>query len=410
MLVEGTLLPAAKEGKLKRHRLADAIKELEASATEAVDSTVKNMRHQGVDDIVSLGVGEPCFDTPDNIKEAAVKALMDGETKYQPTAGTFQLREAICRKLERENNIQTDPENVVVTAGGKFAIYLAFTAMLQEGDKVVLLDPAWVSYEAAAQMNGAKVKRVPSSAIDGFTPDLDRIESLMDNSVKIVVVNSPCNPSGAVLSESCLRQLSRIADKHGALIISDEVYDYQIYGQAHYSPASEFENIITINSFSKSYAMTGWRLGYSVAPADIVKGMIKIYSHSTSSVTSFAQWGGIEALESETSAAEVKKMQIAYTKNRSLMIELIKKSAYLDLACEPEGAFYCFPSYRFDMGSIEMASRLLKGCHVAVVPGLAFGRCGEGFLRLSYATESKDIEEAMGRMESFFQSLERESG
>lgn len=391
---------------MQHPHLADAIVEIETSATEAVDGKVKEMRSQGVNDIISLGVGEPCFDTPENIKNAAVKALMDGETKYQPTAGAMPLREAICRKLEKENNIKTDADSVVVTAGGKFSIYLAFTAMLQKGDKVVLLDPAWVSYEAAAQMNGARVIRVSSTAADGFLPDLDKVESVMDDSVKIIVVNSPCNPSGAVFSEDTLRQLARISARYGAMLMSDEVYEYQIYGQNHYSPASEFENIITVNAFSKSYAMTGWRMGYSVAPKDIVDGMKKIYSHSTSSVTSFAQWGGIEALESEISAAEVKKMQRIYAENRSLMIKLIHKSAYLDLDREPEGAFYCFPSYRFDMGSVEMATRLLEKYHVATVPGLAFGECGEGFLRLSYAADGKEIVEAMGRMETFFQDLE----
>lgn len=395
---------------MEQPRLADMIVELEASATEAVDSAVKNMRRQGIDDIISLGVGEPCFDTPDNIKKAAVKALMDGETKYQPTAGAFPLREAICRKLERENSIQSDPESIVVTAGGKFSIYLAFTAMLEKGDKVVLLDPAWVSYEAAALMNGAQVIRVPSSAANGFAPDLEKIESLMDDTVKIIVVNSPCNPSGSVFPAETLRQLARIAYKYGALLMSDEVYEYQIYGREHYSPAAEFENIITVNAFSKSYAMTGWRLGYSVAPADIVEGMLKIYSHSTSSVTSFAQWGGIEALEGEASGTEVQKMQQVYAKNRTLMIELIQKSAYLDLEREPEGAFYCFPSYHFDMGSVDLATRLLEKYHVATVPGIAFGQCGEGFLRLSYATDSKSLEEGMERMETFFKDLESGRG
>jgi aspartate aminotransferase len=192
--------------------------------------------------------------------------------------------------------------------------------------------------------------------------------------------------------------------------MSDEVYEYQIYGQEHYSPASEFENIITVNAFSKSYAMTGWRLGYSVAPTDIVEGMLKIYSHSTSSVTSFAQWGGIEALEGEASAEAVNKMQLAYTENRALMIELINNSAYLNLEREPEGAFYCFPSYRFEMGSVDLATRLLEEYHVATVPGVAFGQCGEGFLRLSYATDRKSLEEGMARMETFFKDLESDRG
>jgi len=393
---------------MQRQYLADTIVELESSATEAVDDKIKEMRHRGVNDIISLGVGEPSFDTPDHIKNGAVKALMDGQTKYQPAPGILPLREAICRKLKKDNNIITDPGNVVVTAGGKFSIYLAFTAMLQKGDRVVLLDPAWVSYEAAALINGAEIIRVPSDAVDGFQPDLERVESVMDDKVKIIVANSPCNPTGAVFSKDTIRQLARIADKYGAVLMSDEVYEYQVYGKQHYSPASEFENIITINAFSKSYAMTGWRLGYSVAPADIVEGMLKIYSHSTSSVTSFTQWGAIAALESELSAPEMQKMLEAYIQNRSLMIELINKSAFLQLPSKPEGAFYCFPSYPFDIGSVEMSTRLLEQYHVATVPGLAFGRCGEGFLRLSYATSPKEIEEAMGRMETFFQDLDRE--
>lgn len=390
--------------------LADVIVNLEASATEAVDARVKEMRRQGVTDIISLGVGEPCFDTPENIKKAAINALMVGETKYQPTAGAYPLREAICEKLKRENNINTDPDRVVVTAGGKFSIYLAFTAMLQEGDTVVLLDPAWVSYEPAAKMNGARVIRAPSSPADGFAPNLERVERVMDDSVKIIVANSPCNPSGAVFTEETLRRLAQLADNHGAVLLSDEVYEYQIYGRNHYSPASEFENVITVNAFSKSYAMTGWRLGYCTAPADIVAGMLKIYSHSTSSVTSFAQWGAIEALESDLSAAQVRIMTRAYAENRLLMIDLIRNSDYLDLAHDPEGAFYCFPSYRFDMGSVEMASHLLDECHVATVPGIAFGDCGEGFLRLSYATDGNKIREAFARMETFFRKLEGDRG
>jgi len=393
---------------VRNTRLADAIMKLEASATEAVDGAVKEMRSQGIDDIISLGVGEPSFDTPAYIKEAAIQALRDGETKYQPTTGIPALRQAICKKLAEENKINADPDQIVVTAGGKFSIYLAFTAMLQKGDRAVLLDPAWVSYEAAAQMNGAEVIRVSSLAADGFLPDLNKVESVMDDSVKIIVVNSPCNPSGAVFPMDTLRQLAQIAEKHGAILLSDEVYEYQIYDQEHYSPAADFDNVITVNAFSKSFAMTGWRLGYAVAPPDIVEGMTKIYTHSTSSVTSFAQWGAIAALEREESPSAVHEMQAEYARNRSLMIELINQSDYLDLDYEPQGAFYCFPSYRSNMDSVELATRLLQECHVATIPGIAFGQCGEGFLRLSYATDSQSIRAGMQRMESFFKELEQD--
>ncbi len=387
--------------------VAEAIVALEHSATEELDNKVKTMQLNGVDDIVSLGLGEPCFDTPESIKKAACDALMSGETKYQPTAGVFALRQAISRKFKIENNLDADPNHILVTAGGKFGIFLAFSTLLEEEDKVVLLDPAWVSYEAAAKLNGAEVIRIPTSAANGFVPDLDAVEKVMDDSVKIIVVNSPCNPTGVIFPKETIRSLARLADKYGALLMSDEVYEYQIYGEKSYSPGSEFDNVITINAFSKSFAMTGWRLGYVTAPESILEGMVKIYQHSTSSVTSFAQWGGIAALENIEARDAAGEMLKTYQKNRDLMLKFIDQSAYLSMEYRPEGAFYCFPSYKFDMGSVEMATMLLGDCHVATVPGVAFGQCGEGHLRLSYAAAKEDIIEAFNRMDELFKKLEK---
>ena len=390
---------------MRRTYLSKSTEALQPSSTEEVDNEVKRMRQNGIDDIVSLGVGEPCFDTPDHIKQAAIRALMNGETSYQPTKGVFALREAISVKLDSENGVKADPEDIIVTAGGKFAIYLAFQAILEKGDKILLLDPAWVSYESAAQMAGADVIRVSSAPGNGFKPDLENIKSAMDPRVKIIVVNSPCNPTGAVFSRDTIRALAELARDNHVLLLSDEVYEYQVYEGQHYSPASDFDNVLTVNAFSKSYAMTGWRLGYATGPKDVLEGMLKIYQHSTTCVTAFAQYGALEALCNEASKKSVERMKDGYRARRDLMTDLIKKSEFLSLECVPEGAFYCFVSYHSNLPSLVLAENLLKEKHVATVPGIAFGNCGENHLRLSYATSEEDILEAFRRMENFFREF-----
>ena len=387
---------------MSREILSEKIANLEPSATEEIDNTVKRMQQAGITDIISLGVGEPCFDTPDNIKRAASDALWAGETKYQPTAGSYKLREEICKKLKQENGIQVGVDDVIVTLGGKFAIYLAFQAVLQEGDQVIILDPAWVTYAPAAMMTGAGVVRVATDPAKGFQPDMKTIRRAMNPAIKIIVVNSPCNPTGAVFHRSVIREITEIAREHNALILSDEVYEYQVYEVEHYSPASEFDHVITVNSFSKSHAMTGWRLGYVTGPKEILEGMIKIYQHSTSCVTAFAQHGAIEALRAGASRQAAKQMLEGYRERRAVMMRLIEQSDFFDLRCPPQGAFYCFPSYRLNIPSLKLSKALLEEVHVATVPGAAFGTCGEGYLRLSYATSPDHMVEAFKRMHTFF--------
>jgi aspartate aminotransferase len=392
---------------MSRSILSQVIAGLEPSATEEVDNAVKRMRQKGVDDIVSLGVGEPCFDTPDNIKKAACDALWAGETKYQPTAGSYELREEICKKFERENGIKAGVDDIIVTAGGKFSIYLAFQAVLQKGDQVILLDPAWVTYEPAAKMAGADVVRIPTDAARGFQPDLAAIRKAMNPAVKILVINSPCNPTGALFEKSAIQEIAKITRDNGALLLSDEVYEYQVYDGELYSPGAEFDNVITVNAFSKSHAMTGWRLGYMTGPKEVLEGMIKIYQHSTSCVTAFAQNGAIEALKSEASRQAARQMTQGYRERRAVMVKLIEESEFFELKAAPQGAFYCFPSYHLDIGSVELAKALLEEVHVATVPGVAFGACGEGYLRLSYATSTELISEGFERMDTFFRRHQR---
>jgi len=382
------------------YKVAQKVANLELSATDEVDNIVKRMQRNGIKDIISLGGGEPCFDTPQNIQDAAEKALRAGKTKYEPTAGDYELREEISKKLKRENNIDASAEDIIVTPGGKFAIYLAFQAVLEPSDRVVILEPAWVSYKSMAQLAGAGIVSVDCAEADGFQPNLDAVKAAMDDSVKFIVVNSPCNPTGAVFDAATLHGIAEIAQRHGALVLSDEIYEYLIYQGEHYSPGSEFDNVVTVNSFSKSYAMTGWRLGYVTGPKKVLEGMIKIYQHSTTCVTAFAQAGAIEALTSGESRRASKQMAAGYKERGELMMELLDRSDFF--ACvPPQGAFYCFPSYTLDKPSLEFATELLEKAHVATVPGAAFGQCGEGSLRLCYSTSKENIAEAFDRIETF---------
>jgi aspartate aminotransferase len=229
----------------------------------------------------------------------------------------------------------------------------------------------------------------------------------MTPSVKVVVLNSPCNPSGAVFERGVIRMIAEMAADRKALVLSDEVYECQAYDCETYSPASEYDHVITVNAFSKSHAMTGWRLGYVTGPREVLEGMIKIYQHSTSCVTAFAQAGGVEALCSEVSRQASRHMTAGYRQRRDLMVGLIAEADYLEMPAVPQGAFYCFPSYRLDGGSVDVARALLEEAHVATVPGAAFGACGEGHLRLSYATTPEAIREGFERMGDFFHRRSR---
>jgi len=385
------------------YRLATNIANLLPSATEEVDNAVKRMRRAGVGDILSLGVGEPCFETPDRIIRAAQRALESGMTKYQPTAGDFELREEICRKLKTENHIDTTVEKIIVTPGAKFAIYLFFQAFIEKGDRVILIDPSWVSHDAIPRMAGAEIVRIPTCESDYFQPDLDAIREAFKQPVKCIILNSPCNPTGAVYPVGTIRTIVEIAKDHGALVLSDEIYEALVYEGQHFSPASAYDNVITVNGFSKTYAMTGWRLGYVTGPEEILEGMIKIYQHSASCVTAFAQAGATEALRSPEAQADVREMVSGFHRKRDLMLGLIRQSEFLECKCA-QGAFYCFPSYASQKSSLQIARELLEEVHVATLPGAAFGECGEYHLRLSYAASDGDILEALHRIETYMKA------
>jgi len=384
--------------------VATRLSALGSSATDQASNIAKELQSNGVD-VISLCDGEPKFDTPENIKEAAWKSLKAGKTKYGPTGGIAELRELIRDKFARENHINTNIQNIVVTPGAKFAVFLTFLTVLNEGDRVVLLDSSWVSYAQALKLTGAEAIRIGLNAEDNFQPDLEVIkEALSKKRVKLIVVNSPCNPTGAVFDRSSLLEITKFAKEQGVLVLSDEIYEHLIYEGEHYSPGSEFDNVITVNGFSKPYAMTGWRIGYVTAPKAIAEAMLKVYSHSVTCVAEFIQAGAVEALSSEESRRARDKMAQEYQQRRDVMMSKIEASEFFDCAT-PHATIYSFPSYRFKSSSIEFSSMLLKEAHVATVPGIAFGESAEGHVRMEYTPTKERIVEAFDRIESFLKKV-----
>lgn len=386
------------------YRLAQRVNNLQLSATDEIDNVVKRMQRAGINDIISFGGGEPCFDTPQSVQDAAIIGLRAGKTKYEPTAGDFELREEISQKFKRHNHIHAGVDDIIVTPGAKFAVYMVCQTLLQPGDKMMVLEPAWGSYVSNGELAGAEVIHIPSYEENGYQPDLDLIRKQMSKSVRIIMINSPSNPTGAVLSPETIRDIARIAQQYGALMVSDEIYEDILYQGERFSAGAEFDNVITINGFSKTYAMTGWRLGYVTAPREVIDGMIKIYQQSATCVNSFAQSGAIDALRNPKALADSQKMVDGYRERSVLISELIKESGFFK-GFIPQGAFYAFPSYTFKRSSLEVANLLLEKAHVATVPGSAFGDCGEGHIRFSYATSKENIIEGFRRMNQIADQL-----
>lgn len=385
-------------------RLSQRVERLKNSATAEIKNIVDSLQRDGVDDIISFGEGEPCFDTPASIQEAAISGLRSGKTKYEPTAGDYQLLEAIRDKLKRHNAILAGMDEIMVTPGAKFAIFMACQALLQPGDKVMILEPAWVSYVPNAELAGAEVIHIPSHEADGFQPDVDLIRKHMDKTVRLIIMNSPNNPTGAVYPRETIREIVGIAQQFGALLVSDEIYEDIIYEGERYSPASEFDNIITVNGFSKTYAMTGWRLGYVVAPPELIKGMIKIYQQSVTCVTSFTQPGAVDALVNPAVAEETAIMVQEYRERKELISGLIQQSGCFG-GFIPQGAFYSFPSFTFNRSSLEVTKILLEKAHLATVPGSEFGASGEKHIRFCYATSKENIIEGFRRISQIADQL-----
>ena len=374
--------------------ISSRVRHIPESATMKIADIAAKLRSEG-QDIISFSLGEPDFETPENIKRAAKTALDRGETHYTQGSGIPELQEAIAEKLKNDNNLDVSPADVLVTTGAKQAIFEAICTLIDEGDEVLLLDPAWVSYSAIVKFAGGKPVMVPVSEQEGYVPV--NLQSHMTRNTKLLILNSPCNPTGAVYGKNVIKAAAEAAEDHGVFVLSDEVYEKIIYGAKHHSIGSLVpDRTITINGFSKAYAMTGWRLGYATAPAPILQGMLKIQQHSVSNATSFVQRAGVEALRGDQGA--VRAMVAEFKKRRDIMIDALRK---MGIECAPpRGAFYAFAKVSQFGNSVEVTEKLLRDALVAVTPGSAFGPNGEGYVRLSYATSRQNIEDGINRIEA----------
>ncbi len=383
------------------YKLADRVGRMNPSMTLAIDAKAKEMRQSGID-VVGFGAGEPDFDTPAHIKQAASQALAQGFTKYTPVAGIPELRRAITGKFERDNGVSYAPEQIVVSCGGKHTCFNAMQVLCQQGDEVIIPAPYWVSYTEMVKLANAKPIIVPMDESTGFKMTPRQLRQAITAATKIVILNSPSNPTGAVYSPKELQDLADICLEHGVYILSDEIYEHLIYGRArHRSPASfgsEYQAITIIaNGFAKAWSMTGWRLGFCAAPLPIAKAMTTLQSHSTSNPCSFAQKGGVAALDGPQD--HMQEWCAAFQKRRDYALERLQAMPGV-MCCKPEGAFYLFPNISgTGLDSVQFCELLLEEQKVAVVPGVAFG--ADANIRISYATDMATIEKGLDRMEAF---------
>tara|TARA_B100000686_G_scaffold196123_1_gene203007 strand:- start:524 stop:1723 length:1200 start_codon:yes stop_codon:yes gene_type:complete len=395
--------------------ISDSLKRIKPSPTIAVSQKARELKATGKD-VIGLGAGEPDFDTPDNIKETAIKAIKDGDTKYTAVDGTPALKEAIVNKFKRENNITYKTDEITVGAGGKHVIYNLMMATLNKGDEVLIPAPYWVSYPDIVLLAGANPIVIECAEEQGFKLTAKDLESKITNSTKWLILNSPSNPTGACYSEQEIKNLSQVLKRNPHVhILSDDIYEHITYeGFKFFTIAQvpELKNrVITMNGVSKSYAMTGWRIGYAAGPKDIIKAIGKIQSQSTSNPSSVSQAAAVEALNGSQDFISVRSK--AFQERRDFVVKSL--NAINGINClNPEGAFYVFPSCKELIGKKDKKGKkiendsdfvqsLLENNGVAVVQGSAFGL--EGFFRISYATSMKNLEKAMSRIKDFCENL-----
>jgi len=375
---------------------AKRLQNITESATLRISNLANELKSQGKD-IISFSLGEPDFATPSHIIDAAKASLERGETHYTPSPGIPELRKAITEKLKKDNKIETKPGNIIVTPGAKQAIFEVILSVLREGDEAILFDPAWVSYDPCIQLAGARTIWAPTSRNNGFSPE--NISEYITKKTKLIVINSPCNPTGSVYSKETLKEIADISIDKNIFVLSDEIYEKIIYDREHISIASldgMQDLTITVNGFSKAYAMTGWRLGYVNAPKEVYEPMLKLHSHSVSQATSFVQYAGIAALRGDQ--APVASMVREFRARRDLLIRGLNK---IGIKCaRPDGAFYAFADVSEYGTGEKVAELLLNKAFVATTPGSAFGEAGNDFIRISYATSQERIKEALRRIEA----------
>lgn len=387
-------------------RLADRVLNISPSPTLAIDAEAKTMTASGLK-VISFGAGEPDFDTPNHIKEAAIAAIKAGKTKYTPVTGICYLKEAICEKFKKDQGLEYKKEQIVVSAGAKHSLYNTMQVLVQAGDEVILPAPYWVSYMEQIKLTGASARVVETSEQNGFKLTPAQLEAAINPRSRLLILNSPCNPTGAVYTRAELKALGEVILKHDIIVVSDEIYEKLIYdGLEHVSIGSISpelkERTIIINGVSKAYSMTGWRIGYTAAPLPVAKAMADLQSHSTSNPTSISQEASVAALNGDQGPTRL--MVAEFTRRRDYMLNQLL--AIPGISCSrPGGAFYLYPnvksyfekSYKDKIikSATDLASVLLDEAQVAVVPGVAFG--SDNFIRFSYACSMENIKEGLKR-------------
>lgn len=385
--------------------LAERATILTPSLTLSIDSKAKAMKAEGID-VCGFGAGEPDFDTPEHIKVAAQAAIEQGFTKYTPSSGTPELRQAISEKFLADNGLDYKPSQIIVSSGAKHSCYNAILATVQPGDEVIIPSPYWLSYPEMVRLAGGDPVFVQTKEENGWKMTPDEFQDAMTPRTKMVIINSPGNPTGAVYSKDELAAIAEVAAGEDILILSDEIYEKLTYdGVKHVSTASLSQEIynltITVNGFSKAYSMTGWRLGYLGAPEHIAKAIDAIQSHSTSNPCSFAQKGGLAALKGDQGPVE--DMRAEFEMRRQYMVGRLQSIDRVSVVA-PQGAFYVLANIsQLGLSSTNFADRLLSKHHVAVVPGVAFGH--DGTIRFSYATSLDIIKKGLDRFEEFCRTL-----
>ena len=384
--------------------------QVSASPTLAIDAKFKAMKAEGID-VIGFGCGEPDFDTPDNIKAAAIKAIEEGQTKYTPASGTLALKQAICDKLKRDNGLDYKPSNIVVSNGAKHSLLNAFNAIINPGDEIIVPAPYWVSYTEMIKMADGVPDIIETKEEDDFKFTAQQLRDAITPKTKALVLNSPSNPTGMLYGEAELREIAEIAVENDIFVVADEIYEKLIYdGKQHVSIASFNEEIkdrtIIINGVSKSYAMTGWRIGFTAANEAVTKAMANMQSHAASNPSSISQAAALEAYNGEQETVE--EMRKVFEERRNYMVDRINSIA--GVSCrKPEGAFYVMMNIKEVFGreicgkvintSDDFCEVLLENSLVALVPGSGFGI--EGYVRWSYATSMENIEKGLDRLEDF---------
>lgn len=395
--------------------ISNRLMKVAPSLTLAIDAKAKQMKKEGVD-LIGFGAGEPDFNTPENIKEAGIKAIKDNQTRYTPASGMIELKTAVAEKFKKDNNLDYKPSDIIISCGAKHSLYNIFMAILNPGDEVIIFSPYWVSYEEQVKIADGIPVFVELDEAKNFEIDFDLLHSKITKKTKAMIINSPSNPTGAIFSEQTLQKLAEVALKNNILMVSDEIYEELIYNnKKHISVASLSKEVksktIVVNGVSKTYAMTGWRIGYVASDdKEIISAIDNLQSHSTSNPTTPAQIAAIEALKTPKSV--IQAMVAEFDKRRKHILKRVMDIPGLTVV-EPEGAFYIFPNFSSFIGktingktingSLDLAELLLNEAKVAVVPGIAFGT--DKHFRLSYATSMTNIDKGLDRISEKLRQL-----